>query len=158
MNRLRLTAVLLCLACAITACTADRGYTAGATPTPRPGSIPVITLPGSVVGTSLALDAANQTALVSVGETGYSGTFAAQSSASGVATVSPASGTSFTVTAIGAGRATVSFTDSYGNVAQLTVTVTITGGVVSLTGDRSWSSSSSSWMTTRIQARRYLAA
>jgi len=72
--------------------------------------------------------------------------------------VSPASGTSFTVTAIGAGTATVSFTDSYGNVAQLTVTVTITGGVVSLTGDRSWSSSSSSWMTTRIQARRYLAA
>jgi hypothetical protein len=132
MNRFRLTAVLFCLACAITACTADRGYTAVATPTPHPGSTPVITLPGSVVGTSLALDAANQTAVVTVSETGYSGTFTAQSSASSVTTVTPGSGTSFTITAIAAGTATIDFTDSYGNVAPLTVSVTITGGVISL--------------------------
>ena len=100
---------------------------------PHSGVTPVITLPGGAAGTALALDAANQTAVVTVSETGYSGTFTAQSSATAVATVSPASGTSFTVTAIGAGTATVSFVDASGNVAQLTVTVTITGGVVSLT-------------------------
>jgi hypothetical protein len=127
MQHLRLTAVLLCLACALTACTADRGYT----PIPHQGSTPVITLPGSVVGTSLALDAANQTAVIAVSETGYSGTFTAQSSASGVATVTPGSGISFTVTAITAGTATIDFTDSFGNVAQLTVSVTVTGGVIS---------------------------
>jgi hypothetical protein len=127
MNHFRLTAVVLCLTCVVTACTADRGYA----PVPHQGSTPVITLPGSVVGTSLALDAANQTAVVAVSETGYSGTFTAQSSASGVATVTPGSGTSFTVTAISAGTATIAFTDSYGNVAQLTVSVTTTGGVIS---------------------------
>jgi len=131
MNRFHLTAVLLCLACAFTACTTNRGYFPAPTPTPRPGSTPTITLPGNVVGTSLALDAANQTAAVSVNETGYSGDFAAQSSATGVATVSPASGKSFTITAIAAGTATISFTDSYGNVAKLSISVTTTGGVIS---------------------------
>jgi len=128
MNRSHLTAVLLCLACTLTACTTGRGYY----PAPHQGTTPLITLPGNVVGTSLALDATNQTATVTVSETGYTGTFKAQSSAAGVATVSPASGTSFTVTAIAAGTATISFTDSYGNVAQLAVSVTSTSGVISL--------------------------
>jgi len=129
MHRSHLTAVLLCLACILTACTSGRGYVASPAPTLRP--TPVITLPGNVVGTSLALDAANQTATVTVSETGYDGTFAALTSAGGVATVSPASGTSFTVTAIAAGTATITFTDSNGNVAQLTVTVTTSSGVIS---------------------------
>jgi hypothetical protein len=126
------TAVVLCIACVATACTAERGYTAAATPTPRPGTTPVLTLPGNVIGTSLAFDAVNQTATVAVSEPGYTGTFTAQSNATGVATVSPASGTSFTLTAITAGTAAVAFTDSYGNVAQLIVTVTISGGVISI--------------------------
>jgi hypothetical protein len=92
----------------------------------------VLTLPGNVIGTSLAFDAVNQTATVAVSEPGYTGTFTAQSNAPGVATVSPASGTSFTLTAITAGTAAVAFTDSYGNVAQLIVTVTISGGVISI--------------------------
>jgi hypothetical protein len=126
------TAVVLCIVCVATACTAERGYTPVPTPTPRPGTTPVLTLPGNVIGTSLSFDAASQTATVAVSEPGYTGTFTAQSNATGVATVSPASGTSFTLTAIAAGTATVTFTDSYGNTAQLTVTVTISGGVVSI--------------------------
>lgn len=121
------------MVCVLTACTATRGLVPAATPTPRPGTTPTITLQSGVAGTSLSLDAANQTAIVTVSETGYTGTFTAQSSATGVATVSPASGTSFTLTAIAAGTATVTFTDSYGNPAQLTVTVTTSGGVISIT-------------------------
>jgi len=117
----------------LTACTSGRGFVPGPTPTPHPGTTPVITLPGGVVGSSLSFDAAKQTATVTVGEPSYSGTFTAQSNATAVATVSPASGTSFTLTAISAGTATITFTDSYGNAAQLTVTITISGGVISIT-------------------------
>ncbi|HTU69539.1 MAG TPA: hypothetical protein VMF11_04385 [Candidatus Baltobacteraceae bacterium] len=119
-----LAGVSFAVAAALGACTP--GYVVP----PNYGTTPVITLPGGTTGNALSLDAANQTAVVTVSETGYGGTFSAQSSAASVATVTPASGTSFTITAIAAGTATITFTDAYGDLVTLTVTVTITGGVV----------------------------
>jgi hypothetical protein len=51
-----------------------------------------------------------------------------------VATVGPASGTTFTLTAIGAGNAAITFADANGRSAQVSVTVTITTGVIGLSG------------------------
>lgn len=99
---------------------------------PSPGPTPAVTLPGG--GTSLSFDVANQTASVTVSESGYTGTFTAQSNGAAVATVGPASGTAFTVTAIGAGSATITFTDASGRSAQISVTVTISTGVIGLSG------------------------
>ncbi|HTX56606.1 MAG TPA: hypothetical protein VMD47_05845 [Candidatus Acidoferrales bacterium] len=106
----------------------------------------LITLPSGSTGTTLSLSSAGATASVTVGKSGYSGTIDAQSSDTAVATVSPASasaskkrddssssGATFTVTAVGAGNATIDFSATDGSAAQLAVTVTITGGVISVT-------------------------
>lgn len=97
-----------------------------------PSSGPLVALPGGA--TSLTFDAANQTASVTVSESGYTGTFSAQSNGAAVATVGPASGTTFTVTAVGAGNASITFTDAAGRSAHLSVTVTISSGVIGLSG------------------------
>jgi hypothetical protein len=46
--------------------------------------------------------------------------------------VTPGSGTSFTVKAIGAGSTTITIKDSLGNPAHITVGVTTTGGGINL--------------------------
>lgn len=69
-----------------------------------------------------------------VSESGYTGTFTAQSNGTAVASVGPASGTAFTVTAVGAGSAAITFTDQSGRSAQVSVTVTISTGVIGLSG------------------------
>jgi hypothetical protein len=72
-------------------------------------------------------------------ETGYAGTITASNgtpSCAGIATVSPASGsgpsTTFNVTSVAAGQCQIKVTDASAQTAAINVTVTTTGGSVSI--------------------------
>jgi hypothetical protein len=99
--------------------------------TPSPSPSPTTTprpLP-MASPTSVSLTAVNQKAFVSVTEAGYTGVFAAVSANADVATVSPSKGSkTFAITAVKAGKTSVTFTDSVGAQASVTVNVTTTGG------------------------------
>jgi hypothetical protein len=95
--------------------------------TPSTGPLP------SASPSTIAFSGAAQTQSVTVTQTGYSGAFTALSANTGVATVSPASGTTFTITAVAAGNTTVTFTNPSGTATSVSVVVTTTGGVISIT-------------------------
>lgn len=104
-----------------------------ATPTPAPTAPPAGSV--SLSQTAVAFSAPGQTATVTASEPGYSGPIAAGAGACGVvAVVSPAFATSspahFTITSQGSGSCAVTFTDSFGQTATLTVGVTITQGTI----------------------------
>jgi hypothetical protein len=107
------------------------------TPTPSPSPSPTPT-PAPVIAspTAVALTSIGATQTVTVSETGYAGSFTAVSMDPAVATVSPGSGTSFTVTAVVAGTTSISFTSSNGTLGSVGVTVTTTTGVISSKGRR----------------------
>ena len=107
-----------------------------ATPSPSPTPSPVPT-PGPVVLTpsSLAFTAVGAANVQSTtaSETNYSGAFAASTAAagqsnscSGIATISPASGTNFSVTPVAAGHCTFALTGGGTQSATLTIDVTTT--------------------------------
>jgi hypothetical protein len=106
-------------------------------PTPTPTIAPTAP-PGGTVALSqtvLAFSAPGQTATVTVSEPGYTGAIAANAGACGVvAAVSPPTATSspaqFTVTSQTSGSCAITFTDSFGQAATLTVGVTITQGTI----------------------------
>jgi len=104
-----------------------------ATPTPTP--VPTASPTGSVAlsQTSVSFSAPGQTATVTASEPGYSGPITA-GACGVVAVVSPAAATSspahFTITSQGSGSCAVTFTDSFGQSATLTVGVTITQGTI----------------------------
>jgi hypothetical protein len=78
---------------------------------------------------TLQFTAAGQKATIDVMEPDYYGRWTAVSSNPSAATVSPASGgPHFTVTAIKAGKTTVTFTDSAGGTGSTSVGVTTSGG------------------------------
>jgi hypothetical protein len=80
---------------------------------------------------SFSLTQSGQTATLNASENGFSGNFSAVSSAPSVASVSPSSGTAFTITAGStAGTATITVSDGLGNSAQVTVGVTLTSGTI----------------------------
>jgi hypothetical protein len=63
---------------------------------------------------------------VTLSEPGYSGAFNVNASGcSGIASVTAAAGTSYTITAIAPGECAVSFTDSFSQSVALPVSVTI---------------------------------
>jgi len=104
----------------------------GASPAPSASPTASPTATPLVVASPAALNftATGQTGTVAVSENAYSGSFAAASSNTGVATVSPASGTSFTISAVAAGTASVTFTDSNQNSSSVSVTVTTSSGSI----------------------------
>ena len=78
---------------------------------------------------SLAFDGvgSSNARTVAVSQAGYGGAFAASSATcSGVATISPSTGRSFSVTPVGAGRCTFVFTGEDGSEVTLDVGVTTT--------------------------------
>lgn len=96
---------------------------AGASPpptvTPPPSAVSVSPSALSFLGTSTI-----QT--FTAGESGYSGTFTATSGAPDIASVTTVDGHAFTVTPQGSGTTAILVSDASGNVAAVTVTVTIT--------------------------------
>jgi chitinase len=107
------------------------------TPTPSPTPTPV-PAPIGATGTTVSLTAAGKTAQFQVTESGYSGTFTLSNgspSCSGIATVSPSSGTGpstlFTVTAVAAGACVVVVSDDHGGSVSVQITVTTTTGTIS---------------------------
>uniref|UniRef100_E6Q3D4 Uncharacterized protein n=1 Tax=mine drainage metagenome TaxID=410659 RepID=E6Q3D4_9ZZZZ len=98
------------------------------TPSPTPGA--VVLTPSSLAFTAVgAVNAQSTTA----SETNYSGAFAASTAAagqsnscSGIATISPASGTNFSVTPVAAGHCTFALTGGGTQSATLTIDVTTT--------------------------------
>jgi len=104
---------------------------ASPTPTPTPTPAPTPTLGPVVVTPALVpLGHVGQTATIGVSESGYSGSFTAQSANPAIASVSPASGTSFTVTAVLGGTTTITFSDTAGNQGSATVSVTTAQGAI----------------------------
>ncbi len=101
-------------------------------PTPTPSASPTPTpTPGTVTLTSPALNftatgaAYAQTTMAS--QTNYSGPFAASTATcNGIATISPSSGTTFTVVPVAAGSCTFAITGGNGQTAALAVGVTTT--------------------------------
>ena len=93
------------------------------------------TLTVTVTFAPIILSSANQS-FTAVGQTktvtatvaGYSGAISATSANSGVTTVTANGGGQFTLTAIAAGSTTVTFSDTNGTTTTLPVTVTLTGG------------------------------
>lgn len=90
-------------------------------PTPGPVTLSQSSLAFAAAGASYA-----QT--VTASETNYSGSFTVSTmTCSGIATVSPSSGTTFTVKPVSAGSCTYAITADNGQEATLTVGVTTTG-------------------------------
>lgn len=88
-------------------------------PLPTPSASPG---PISLSPTSLSFSGTTQAQTISVADPGYSGVFVT-SGCSGIATTA-VSGVTVTVTAAGVGLCTVTVSDSVGNSAPVTVTVT----------------------------------
>ncbi|HEY4440348.1 MAG TPA: pilus assembly protein N-terminal domain-containing protein [Candidatus Elarobacter sp.] len=78
----------------------------------------------------MAFTAAGQTQDAAISDPGYSGGYTPNSTNPGVATATIIAGPAVHVTAVGAGTATITVTDSLGQAATITVGVTTTGGVV----------------------------
>lgn len=100
-------------------------------PTPIASAAPsTVTLKPSTLNFITTGSSASQTTAAS--ETSYSGSFTASgTSCSGIATISPSSSTSvFTVTPAGAGKCTFTVTGAPGQTATLSVTVTLSGGII----------------------------
>ena len=117
--------------------TASPAPTASPTPTPSPTPSPIPTptpLPVIASPSAIAFTTIPATQAVTVSEGGYSGSFTALSMNTGVVTVTPASGTSFTVSAVAVGTTTITFTSGNGTVGTVDVSVTTTSGVISSTG------------------------
>jgi streptogramin lyase len=90
-----------------------------------------VVYPLTVTSSSIGFTAVAQTQSFSVAETHFTGTFTAASSNPSVASISPASGKTFTVVANAAGTATITISDSAsypqsGNGTTISVTVTTT--------------------------------
>ena len=80
---------------------------------------------------SVAFVTPGQTQTVTVSEPSYSGAFSARSSDPAIVTVTPAAGSSFTLTAgASAGAATVVVSDAAGRVTPIAVGLTITSGAI----------------------------
>ncbi len=77
----------------------------------------------SVSPTSLIISAPGQTGSLTVTETNYHGTWAATSSSKSIATVVESSPGVFTVTAVGAGKCTITISDTTHNFAHVGITV-----------------------------------
>lgn len=97
-----------------------------ASPTPTPGA--VVLAPNALAFTAVGASNAQST---TASESNYSGTFTAATAAagqpnscSGIATISPASGTTFSVTPVAAGHCT--FTVSGGGTQSATLTIDVT--------------------------------
>jgi len=114
-------------------------------PTPLPTAVPTATpvptpVPPNALNSttsSLSMTRAGQTGTVTVTENGYAGTLTASNgspSCSGIATVSPVSGSgpsmTFTVTAVAAGICQIKVQDTNAQTAAVSVTVTTTTGSV----------------------------
>jgi hypothetical protein len=96
----------------------------------------------SVNPPSLAVDgtgAANAQTLL-VQETGYSGTFSETDTCAGIAVLAPGNGagpsTSETVTGVGAGQCSATFSDSFAQVQHASITVTTGGFTIQRRGRR----------------------
>ena len=92
----------------------------------------------TVSTSSLAFTAAGATGTFTVNENNYTGSFTAANgspSCSGIATISPSSAAGpagqFSVTAVAAGQCQFKITDTNGQTAAVTITVTTTSGSVS---------------------------
>jgi hypothetical protein len=88
---------------------------------------------GSVVPSpsSVSLTVGSPNGTITVSESGYSGMFTANGSAcTGIATVSPASGTSFTVSRVATGNCPITFSDDHGQNARSLALVT--SGTISI--------------------------
>jgi hypothetical protein len=91
-------------------------------PTPAPGTVALTTGTMAFVATGAAADQST-----TASQPNYSGTFAASgTSCTGIATISPAAGTTFTVTPVAAGSCTFTITGGDGKSAALAVGVTTT--------------------------------
>jgi hypothetical protein len=96
--------------------------------TPSPGPTTSTGGPSASPGAA-TFNAPGQSQAVAVSEAGYTGSFSAASSNAAIASVTPATGTAFTIVAgTTAGFATVTLTDPQGRSAVIPVTVTITTG------------------------------
>lgn len=117
--------------------------TSSATPTPAPSTAPTSTptaaptamptpTPGPVVAAPTTLRFSNfAPQSVAVSEIRYSGSFATSTRDCGnVATISPASGTQFSVTPSGAGACSFEFSDPSGNLGSVSIYVTTANVVV----------------------------
>ena len=94
------------------------------TPTPTPSPAALVLTPNALTFTATG-SAAAQTSTAT--EAGYGGTFSASTAnCAGIASISPASGSTFTVTPVAAGTCTFSIKDSILQAATLTITVTTT--------------------------------
>ena len=114
-----------------TASPAPTATATGPTPTPTPSATPA---PGPIVLTPSSLSftstgtAYNQTSTAS--ETHYTGTFSSTATTcGGIATIA-AGGATFTVTPQGAGTCAFTISDTHGQTAQLSVTVTVSSGTI----------------------------
>jgi len=133
---------LIALAAFALAAGCTPGYTV---PTSGGSGAFTVTANGATVS-SVAIVGSGSSSAITVSEKGYTGTFTATSSNTAVVTVAsgPSAGAvhrddtsgsatssgAFTLTAVGGGTSTISFTDSFGNTASLSVGVTTTTGVV----------------------------
>lgn len=100
------------------------------TPSPVPTPGPVVLTPSNLAFTAVGAANAQST---TASETNYTGAFAASTAAagqsnscSGIATISPASGTNFSVTPVAAGHCTFTLTGGGTQSATLTIDVTTT--------------------------------
>ncbi len=144
-NRLKIPRAAIFIAAALLSSCSGGGLSAIA---PAAAGAPVPTTPTSnnnapIIGTptfpiggsgnctsGIAFNGLGQTAVSNLTESGYSGTFAAASSDSSVATASITNAT-LTITAINSGAATITVSDSTNNESTCSVNVTVTGGTVS---------------------------
>ncbi|MHB8462982.1 MAG: hypothetical protein ACYDA1_10065, partial [Vulcanimicrobiaceae bacterium] len=83
--------------------------------------------------TTVTFSTKGQSLPVTASAASYAGTFTATSQNTAIATVSPASGTSFTITAVGAGTTSIAFIDTKGATTTLPVTVAFAPIVLSTT-------------------------
>ncbi len=112
---------------------ASSAFVTPPTPTPAPTAPPSGTV--ALSQTAVTFSAPGQSSNVTVSEPGYSGPITANAGACGVvAVVSPSSTTSspaqFTVTSQTSGSCAVTFSDSFGQTATLSVGVTVTQGTI----------------------------
>lgn len=107
-----------------------------ASPTPAQSSGPVLGSPTFTGGgsgnctTGIYFTAEGQSATIPLSEPNYTGSFTAASSSSAVATAS-VNGGALTVTAVSAGTAFITITDSANRTQGCNISVTITSGTVS---------------------------
>jgi hypothetical protein len=107
-----------------------------APPPPAPTATPTAPPGGALTlsRTTAAFTLTGETLTIAATESGYTGTVTPDASAcANVASVTPSSASApaaFTLTALGSGACTVSFTDRFGQRATVSVGVTITQGSI----------------------------